>query len=145
MLRFLTILTVLSCTVAGSFAQVSYRTTPFESAPVRIFDPATAPPDFQPTVTHLEAPSPDGQGMSAYRARKQQEVRALYPLRPVQRAAKNTGDTLIQGRNFSTNLWALPDNPLVGGTPNDNTLAISDGNMLLTSWNSRVWGYDLDA
>lgn len=111
-------------------------------------DPARFRTDYHVSVTSLEAPYPGGEAARhTLRERKEQSMQRFprtTSMGSLYKGARDAGDSLTQLENFSARFF-LTDFPMLGGTPNDNTLAISDGGMLLTSYNTQVWGYDLGA
>lgn len=109
-------------------------------------DPKSFKDDFQVSVRNLEAPYPGGEAeRNSIKALKLKSD-ALYPrTATADRGGERTGnDSLKQLDNFPVRFF-LNDATMNGGTPNDNTLAISNGGMLLTSYNTQLWGYDLEA
>jgi hypothetical protein len=103
--------------------------------------------DFNLQVQSLEAPLPGGDLSKAKNAELKAYMNELYPRTNAVSAGRDgarTSDTLQVLNSFPATFWSNGTN-LVGGTPNDNTLAISDGGNLLISWNSQLWGYDTEA
>lgn len=108
--------------------------------------------DFEPKVYNLEMPSP---GSDKYRLRQlKQKSAKLYPRTS---ATNETWDTdeesaiiVENGFPLATYLYvpALNDTIvtyLVGGIPNDNTVAISNDGHMLASYNSSIFAYDTEA
>lgn len=111
-----------------------------------ITDPSAFEDDFMVTVSSLEAPYPDGDKAKQMARARKLLVAEKFPRRQVEsnNSARDASDSLVQQRNFPVRFF-LNDAPLQGGTPNDNTLAISNDGKLLTSFNTQVWGYDMVA
>lgn len=112
-------------------------------------DPHQFKEDFHVSVTNLEAPYPGGEAARGMIKERKLESAKLFPRKPAgaggaMRDARQVDDSLSVLDSFAVRFF-LNDVIMTGGTPNDNTLAISDDNMLLTSYNTQVWGYDLDA
>ncbi len=102
--------------------------------------------DFHVQVKHQEAPLPGGDLKREEMRALKRKMNELYPRREVeavQRGGRST-DTLAIKRAFPVDFF-LTQNPMIGGTPNDNTVAISDDGNLMTSWNSQIWAYDVVA
>lgn len=111
-----------------------------------ITNPAEFLDDFQLTLTHLEAPFPGGDEARTLIDKRKKESANLFPRTSTVYENKNerdVSDSLIQLENFPVRFF-LNDVPLLGGTPNDNTLAISNSGKLLTSFNTQIWGYDVE-
>jgi hypothetical protein len=110
-------------------------------------DPRKFDDEFFVSVQNLEAPYPGGEVSRNTIAELKKHVAVKYPKVDIQGSSSARGgrsaDSLTQIENFPARFF-FNDNPLVGGRPNDNTLAISNDGKLLTSWNSQVWGYDTE-
>ncbi|MBT5976955.1 MAG: hypothetical protein HOG66_04895, partial [Flavobacteriales bacterium] len=110
-------------------------------------DPRKFDDEFFVSVQNLEAPYPGGEVSRNTIAELKKHVAVKYPKVDIQGSSSARGgrsaDSLTQIENFPAPFF-FNDNPLVGGRPNDNTLAISNDGKLLTSWNSQVWGYDTE-
>lgn len=111
-----------------------------------VTNPAEFQDDFQLTLTNLEAPFPGGEAAKNLIRQRKIESAALFPRTnavETNRGGRDAADSLVQLENFAVRFF-LNDVPLLGGTPNDNTLAISNSGKLLTSFNTQVWGYDIE-
>ena len=108
-----------------------------------------APAVFAPKLQHLEAPLPDGPSYRSFLMRQKIKSRALFP--PKQHSKKlqqsqEAPQALVEQsfrmeRKFPNGTLV----PIVGGIPNDNTLAVSDSGILLAGINSLLFGWDLKA
>ncbi len=111
-----------------------------------ITDPGKMNDEFEVSVKHLEGPIPGG----SLNKEQQRELKKLvseeYPrtLNQALSAARSSSDSLTIEDSFTARFF-FNNTPLVGGQPSDHTLAISDDNKLLASYNSQLWGYDLEA
>jgi len=121
----------------------------YEQKRIQITESGTVNPkdfkdDFHVSLLHLEAPYPGGE--NAKESIKSQKLKTAerFPRKPAmgQRNQRGTTDSLTVLQGFPVRFF-LNDNPLVGGRPNDNTVAISNDGKLLTSYNTQVWGYDM--
>jgi hypothetical protein len=111
-----------------------------------ITDPSAFEDDFMVTVSSLEAPYPEGNKAKQMARERKVLVAEKFPRKYVEsnNSSRDASDSIVQLRNFPVRFF-LNDAPLQGGTPNDNTLAISNDGKLLTSFNTQVWGYDMVA
>lgn len=111
-----------------------------------ITDPSAFEDDFMVTVSSLEAPYPDGDKAKQMARERKLLVAEKFPRKQIEinNSSRDASDSIVQLRNFPVRFF-LNDAPLQGGTPNDNTLAISNDGKLLTSFNTQVWGYDMVA
>ncbi|MEX2596833.1 MAG: T9SS type A sorting domain-containing protein [Salibacteraceae bacterium] len=102
--------------------------------------------DFNLEIDNLTPPVPGGDLTLEQKKALKEEVEKRFPRKEVSNANRGgrSTDTLAVLSEFPANFY-FNQNPMAGGTPNDNTLAISDGGNLLTSWNSQLWGYDVEA
>ncbi|MCI5057824.1 MAG: hypothetical protein MRY83_17050, partial [Flavobacteriales bacterium] len=107
--------------------------------------------DFE--LKHVEVPSPGGESLKSHIAKlKKDVIPNIYPR--VRTGSIKKTNTLeanppILGSSF---YMARPYVPVLdssyavtGGTPLDNTLAISNGGFLMTSINSKIYAHDIVA
>lgn len=109
-------------------------------------DPKTFTEDFSVELKNIEPPLPGGDlDREEMRALKRR-MNELYPRKASTNAERGgrSSDTLTVGQSFPADFF-LNQVPMNGGTPNDNTLAISDDGKLITSWNTQLWAYDIVA
>lgn len=111
-----------------------------------ITDPKAMIDEFQVVVMPKDAPIPGGELSKNKLHQLKLRVAEEYPrqLSIAQRSARTSADSLTIRDSFALRFF-FNGNPLVGGRPNDNTLAISNDGMLLSSYNTQLWGYDLNA
>ena len=146
----------------------NFTKTPFQIKKVRTFDPQNFKPTYHPEIKSLEAPVPGGSSYRSHLLELKKEVRKKYPLRNTQEKTFNSspdvempkiveefplreyfyildanGDTLyIITPGGDTTL--KPEVRLIsGGTPLDNTLAISNDDFLMCGINSKIYMHDL--
>lgn len=110
-------------------------------------DPKSFKEDFNLQISSLTPPVPGGDISKEKSAALKEYMNVLYPRTQQTAGERQSGrssDTLEVLSSFPATFWSNGTN-MVGGTPNDNTLAISNGGNLLLSWNSQLWGYDTEA
>ena len=118
----------------------------FTGKKVHTFDPRTAEPDFNAQLRSLEAPSPDGDSYKSFLMRQKVESRKKFPQNynstPDKKSSQAPQPKVGQG--FYMDFQSPISNVVYsGGIPNDNTMALSDGEILLAAVNSTLWAYDL--
>ncbi len=104
---------------------------------VGTIDPHLITEDWFIHLQNMESPKPDGDSFKAELQRRKIQIDKLYP---------RNGKTTLQNRMSSTPPIAgrmLEGNQAGGSTPNDNTLAISNGGMLISAINSSLFFYDI--
>lgn len=109
-------------------------------------DPRAFQEDFSVELKNIEPPLPGGDlNREEMRALKRR-MNELYPRTTSLSSTRGdrSTDTLTIGQSFPADFF-LNQAPIGGGTPNDNTLAISDDGKLISSWNSQLWAYDIVA
>lgn len=114
------------------------------------FEPKTAEPDFNAQLKSIEAPSPDGDSYRSFLMRQKIKSREMFPIKEAPENQKKTGENTPQpqvspGQYLSFTSLSGITREFSGGIPNDNTMAISNGGMLMASINSVVWAYDIEA
>lgn len=134
--------------VSSTWAQTSYERYQIHGKRSHAYDPHTAAPDFEVELIHLEAPTPDGDSYKAFLMKQKIESRKRFPLTDVATPTpkKKTNAQPVVGEGFPMTL-RLPLGNVIdysGGIPNDNTLAVSNGGLLLAAVNSVIWGYDIN-
>lgn len=111
-----------------------------------IVDPATFEEDIEVFINKKEAPFPSGSGEKAFLKAQKAKSAEMFPKNygsPASRDARAEGESLVIVDSFAVEFF-LNGNTMIGGTPNDNTMAISNDGKLIASWNSQLWGYDLE-
>lgn len=95
----------------------------------------------------IEAPRPDGESVRSHLMRLKAEQARRHPMREGSFTSHKTmGDSLTvsDGQYLTQTLPNGFEIPIIGGIPNDNSLAISNGGILLLAFNSHIAGYDLN-
>lgn len=110
--------------------------------------PASFDDDMELSIRPVAAPFPSGEGDRQFLVEQKAKSAALYPRSTATniagRDARSSGDSLMILDSFAVRFF-LNDFIMTGGTPNDNTLAISNDGKLIASYNSQLWGYDIEA
>jgi hypothetical protein len=123
------------CQVSG---QQSERLTIIKAG---IFTPDPNQADPEVMVLHREAPAPGGMDYQSMLRTKKQEMSRKYPAKAGKIARNRTplvSDTLpVQKDGFEGNASG-------SSTPNDNSLAISNGGYLISAINTTLHFYDLN-
>jgi len=114
-----------------------------------IADPADFEVDMNVSVKSLNKPPfPSGEGDKQFLREQKAKSAEMFPRQQVpvdaSRDSRAGGESLTVVDSFAVRFF-LNDATMVGGTPNDNTMAISNDGKLLASYNSQLWGYDLEA
>lgn len=108
--------------------------------------PRHIPLSPDPQLKRLEAPGPDGDDVRAHLMRLKEEQRRRYPIRTGTETGKTSAATQpVIKEGFSMKRYVGTSGTLTdvtGGTPNDNTLAVSDNGIVMAGINSLVWAYD---
>ncbi len=105
------------------------------------FDPSKAKPSYNPIIKNLESPYPGGESYrDGLQKIKDQNKR---PKKYTQGAKRGSASEVNVLRHFAT--YYGPDNNVInpGGTPNDNTLCVSNDQVLITSYNTKIYYHDL--
>ena len=117
----------------------------------KTINPKQLAPVYAPVLKPIEMPNPDGDSYQSYLMRtKRDKVAKLYPRKNnVSRVASDTAQSPLILKEFNVIGTHIPSNntfvPLTGGTPLDNTLAISNSGLLMTSINSKIYAHDTNA
>lgn len=94
---------------------------------------------FAASVQAIEMPIPDGQSEKAIIANIKSQMEALYPRQASVNANQEKLDSLIEINSFE----GFEGNPFMNRVPNDNSLAISRGGILISAINSSFYVYDV--
>lgn len=134
--------------LAAATAQTEYSE---HSIPIRrshVFEPAKAEPSFNAQLKNIEAPTPSGEGYRSFLMRQKIESQKAFPRKeaPAQKKKKKAAPQpqVGEGFNLTLKLNFFGVKEFSGGIPNDNTLAVSNGGLVLAGVNSVIWGYDLE-
>jgi len=131
----------------GLFAQSTVKTVNMEIPKGWTVIPKNFKEDYSVSLKRAEAPMPSGEHAKKYMHELKQQLEKDYPKqygKTLERGGRDTSDTLTVVSSFPSSFW-FNQNPLSGGTPNDNAMAIANNGNLIASWNSQVWGYDVVA
>ena len=93
-----------------------------------VVNPADFEDDFEVSIKHLEAPFPSGNGEKAFLEQQKMKSAEMFPRTGAVRGdggARNSGESLSIVDSFPVQFF-LNGNTMVGGTPNDNAMAISN-------------------
>ncbi|MEX1190243.1 MAG: T9SS type A sorting domain-containing protein [Bacteroidia bacterium] len=130
-------------------AQVNYKTTEHSAKFIRQINPRVLTPDFNAQLFLLEAPLPGGSSYRSFLLQQKIKQNQRFKDKEISKSKSTkseSGMAPILGKNFGFTR-VLPSGTeimLTGGIPNDNTLAVSNGGVLLAAINSLVYAYDLD-
>lgn len=138
------ILLLITTTFSLSNAQAVKR---IDGKLVKVFNPNTDADPFQFAVTNIEAPFPGGDSYRDGLLDWKKKLEKIYPRNKAALPAPNRASEpapqpiqkIIPQQGFSTK------GPIPGGTPSDNTLAVSNDGYLITSWNTEIYAHDLNA
>ncbi len=139
---------------SGLMAQTKATSTKMEIPLLRTvnMDALKDQPTFEPRIHHLEAPYPGGDAYRTLLKDQKKKSAALVSSETSKRSSRaedpSLNPILVDGLPMTREV----PNPgqdttytfdVVGGTPLDNTMAISANGILLASVNSVLWGYDV--
>ncbi len=130
-------LTLLLFNLSG-FAQTGIK--PFHINPVATVSPASITVDWNPVLQNLEMPKPDGDVGVNLKQQAKQFADSLYGNNKFTSHLKNVQRSLsapVIGKNFY-------GNPFNNSVPNDNDMAISNNNMVVSVINSSLRIYDMN-
>lgn len=117
---------------------------------INVFDPTDVKVDLDPQLEHLEAPTPDGESAKAHLLQLKIESSKKYPRKTAapEDAPKSVVYPPVVGPGFrlTQHYWEASDTAyaMKGGTPLDNTVAISNDGMLMAGFNTRLYAHDLN-
>jgi hypothetical protein len=120
------------------FQAQSQRKNEWQAQKVGTVDPSKITEDWFVHLQNLESPSPDGNSFRAELQRRKLLIDQLYPRKNKTSISNRIASSQpISGRMMEGNLAG-------NGTPNDNTLAISNGGILVSAINSNLFFYDVE-
>ena len=138
------LLAILVSSSIALAAQTTYKKHTITSEKVQIIDPKESVNDFQAQLINLEHPTPDGDSYRSFLMRQKIKVREAYPQQPQNYSPQKTNamqpmvkDGLGMFYYFNNRKYDA-----TGGIPNDNTLAVSNGGLVMCAINSITWAYD---
>lgn len=139
-------------TSIGATAQVTYKKVPFTIKKTHTVNPREIQPAYAPKLESLEAPSPDGPSYKSFVLKQKQISSTQYPRKQSSVSYKSQAtapDPHIEKGLMMYRKALYPNGdttlPAGGGSPLDNTMAVSNNGILMGSVNSNVWAYDLNA
>jgi len=133
------------------FAQekVTFSTKKMAIQKTAIVAPRAIKESFNATLVNKEIPTPGGNSVKSYVLQQKIKSRELFPVRKFSTKSYNNKavvPTPTVGQEFglrryveAIGVWR----DLFGGTPNDNTMAVSNDGIALVGVNSWVLAYDL--
>ena len=132
----------------GDAKAQTFRATSHEVKKVRTVSPNDLPPSFSPKLQNLEAPLPDGNSVRSYVMRQKIETRKKFPPQTAKSSKSMNADPaplpeLLNGFGMTRTFNNGTTVNVMGGIPNDNTLAVSDSGIILAGINSLVYGWNL--
>lgn len=105
--------------------------------------PSMVEEKWNANLQHLEMPSVNGTSEKAKLLQLKQEQAAKYPRKQASFQTKDFNNTL--GSNVFTSITGFEGNDYNNRVPNDNSIAISNGGILVTAINSKYMVYDTQA
>jgi hypothetical protein len=101
-------------------------------------NPSLIKEDWLVQVQNLESPSPDGNSFRAELQRRKALIEKIYPRKNKTTTPNRISSTPpVAGRMMEGNLAG-------NGTPNDNTMAISNNGIIVSAINSNLFFYDIE-
>jgi len=123
----------------------SYKTNNFTITKVGVVYPANIQAGFNAIIKNVEAPSPDGDSYKSFLMRQKIKGRKLYPRKAMgnYKTTEFANDPVVGRQDKMYRIHPNGSvNTVVGGIPNDNSMAISNGGILIAGINSSIWAYD---
>jgi hypothetical protein len=129
-------------------AQENYKVKTIESISAKRISASVVEPDVNINIKSIEAPLPDGDSYRSFLNRQKEASKKYYKNKTAPTKKSFTNKTLsppIITNSFEPKRIFLSGNStsLSAGIPSDNTLAISNGGILLTAMNSIIHAYDI--
>lgn len=136
------------CFVAQVIGQNSteYNSKRYSIKQKGVVSPRNSEPSYNPYLKNLEAPTPGGQSRKSHLLRQKIKSRAQFPITPSSKklktnVASNPKLGIDYGMYWYTNSGKKRE--ISGGSPNDNTLAVSNEGIVISALNSSIYAYDL--
>lgn len=130
-------------------AQSSFEKKTYQGIKVKKVSPREIDPDLNINIKHIEAPLPDGESYRSFlnqqkeKAKEHQKKQKVTPAKS--QVNKNLSPPLITNGFEPLRIFQSGNTTsLTAGIPSDNTLAISNDGILLTSMNSIIHAYDIE-
>ncbi len=125
-----------------SFAQSTYRKTIIPAKSLGIVNVSKISNDFHVRLSRVDSAFVGNEHYNTWFKNLKDSIEKIFPLKEVTqvKSIQNWADTTLILRNFD-------GNPTGSGVPNDNTLAISDGDTLISAVNTeiRIWNVAHDS
>lgn len=106
-----------------------------------------AEPSYNPYLKNLEAPTPGGTSQKSYLLRQKIKSRKQFPITNAEyKAKKSAASNPELGNSYGLHWYTNSGKKrqINGGIPNDNTLAVSNDGIVLSSLNSTIYAYNLE-
>lgn len=137
-----------SCSpLAFSQDHTTYNSTKFTIKQSSTSQPRLAKPSFNPFLKNVTPPTPDGNSAKSHLLQQKIKSKKKYPyqLNSTKKKKSEVSQPKL-GRDFGLTFYTNSGKKrqLIGGTPNDNTLAVSNNGMVLVSLNSTIYAYNLE-
>lgn len=154
-MRHLIVCLLICCSISSIWGQeqlnISKHTLSVTKA--RTVYPSNYKNQYDFVLRHVELPTPGGDGVKDHLADlKKNHIPNLYPRQSSIKSNKTNdlkAENPIKGESF---YMARPYVPVLdsayavtGGTPLDNTIAVSNGGILMASINTKIYAHDLNA
>ncbi len=148
MIKIPSLAVILCFGFSTMLAQTSYTRSEVKIKRSHTVEASDIKDDFNAVLRNLEAPSPDGDSYRSFLMRQKIESRKQFPLKSETKAGpkKKTTAQPAVGKGFPLTRTLFNGTVVnyIGGIPNDNALAVSNGGIVLAGINSALWAYDLN-
>ena len=108
--------------------------------------PSEYQPDFNASIYSIEAPTPDGDSYRSFILQQKLKSNEKFPRKTSVKGSNKTSDANSPVIGRQTGMYRYFPNgstqPVQGGIPNDNSMAISNDGILISGINSVIWAYD---
>lgn len=126
--------------------------TEYKSKTFTIKQKATVSPrhverSYSPYLKNIEAPTPGGTSAKSFLLRQKIKSRAQFPIKKsTQEYKKAKASNPKLGREYGLYYYTNSgvQREIIGGRPNDNTLAVSNNGIVLSALNRSIYAYDLN-
>jgi hypothetical protein len=146
-MRSFAICTLILISIVGT-SQISFKEDYLKAKYIKTFEPRKVKADYAPLIENKEAPASLGASYRDYLQRTKLRIAAQFPMRPYYHSGARAGAPAPVPLKDMGSYWNHPtlgSTLHVGGTPNDNSIAVSEDGFLLCSWNSSFYAHDLNA
>ncbi len=147
----LTLLITCLAFFGNSFSQekVSFSKKNFSIKKSSVVVPKDVKETYNAQIINKEIPTPGGNSVKSYVLQQKIKSRALFPVKKANTVNKNNKSSVSAptiGQQFGLKKYISIINQwrdLYGGTPNDNSMAVSNDGIVLVGMNSFILAYDL--